>query len=197
MNIHDVIKRFDQPAIEVLVSNHPDCIHETYNNLWTPLHTCIERKNINAAQFLINCKANIYAKTAFGNTPVHFALNANLSLNYFLVLLKNAEREKCGQFLAESIGAGRYDVVDILLELGVKLSDVSEYFTFNNVKFESFMNKRKVSKRAILVTMGVLKRRLSVCKDMANEIGKKIWETRMDEKWTEERGAKKSKKKLR
>lgn len=163
---------------------------------WTPLMHAVTNGNAQITKLLIERKANVHLVSNSGKTPLMAACaqGSITCIDLLMIAGSNMNAENYGTLDAISFAVmnRKIECVQRLFDWGFKDRIRDWEGWIGNI-----FKQRRVVKDIILFVQTLLRKRLRVCKDMAGEIAKKIWETRNDEKWTEERGGKKSKKKLR
>lgn len=178
-----------------LLEENPSSVHETDVDQWTLLHFAIALQCTKFTEILLKHGADIYAKTKEGNTCLHIAIIHHVPLDLLLCLqhvdtrgldLLNSQDKTP---LHISLIYRSRIVTDILLNAGARVSLVQDHYK-NTKSFKHFLSKRYKTQSSALVVLGILRFRCKpvVCRDMRNEIGKRIWETRMDEKWSPQEG---------
>lgn len=160
---------------------------------WTPIMFAAYNGNAQITKLLIDKKADIHAKSNVGKTPLMIAAAGGSVLCVDTLIMSGSDigaKNHTGvTALVYAIANDKRETAGRLLDWGLRDDSV----ILRPYWFQTLVEQRRLVKDTILFVQALLRKRLRVCKDMAGEIGKKIWETRNDEKWTEERGGKKSK----
>lgn len=179
-----------------LLEENPNCVFEKelYDQI-TLLHFAISSKNVQMVQLLLKYGADIYAETRFTKmTCLHYAaLHQTVMLK---ICLQHVDARGVDMFnyadqtpLYLAMYYNKTQSIDMLLNAGACASLVSR-IGINSHIFKHLLSKRHRTQSSALVVLGILRFRCKpvVCRDMRNEIGKRIWETRMDEKWATKEG---------
>jgi hypothetical protein len=183
-------------GIELLVEAKAD-VNSRNINEWTPLLYASDKGYDDCIHLLIKHGANLEAKSRWGNNALSlaciggFITSARILIQYGIN--KEVKHNRGYTPFLIAVFNEHYNLAEMLLDAGVKeLGKTGE-----DQWVQTTLAKRRRTKDTILFVQTLLRKRLGVCKDMANEIGKKIWETRRDEKWVLEEGSVKRCKKMK
>jgi ankyrin repeat protein len=195
MNLKDYMNCNNFNEFKKLLEENPGSVYETDVDQWTLLHYAIVYNSERFVELLLKHGSDIYARTRLSNSVLHFVVRG-LPATMVLLCLKYVDSRGIDMLnfegntpLRTSMDYFNPVVVDILLNLGARLLLVSPHKK-NTGPVRYFLSKRHKTQSSALVVLGILRFRCNpvVCRDMRNEIGKRIWETRMDEKWETKEG---------
>ena len=194
--LHRCIDENDFNGFKKLLEENPSCaLEKEHDDEDTLLHIAILKKDVKIVELLLKYGADIYAKTSISKmTCLHYAAFTECTI--LQKCLQHVDAR--GVNIVENDSLTPLDLaimckkthsIDMLLNSGACVSLVLS-IAKNEKIFERLLSKRYKTQSSALVVLGILRFRRNpvVCKDMRNEIGKRIWETRMDEKWSPPKG---------
>jgi len=153
------------------------------------LHYAVANLDTRSMSLLIQHKANVNALSSDNQTPLFFVTKegAERKMIYCVALLIKSKADvnlgcsPLGKIISQVHNYKlAVSIVQLLLDAGAKTTPEIRAHSSVVISYRRLRN----SKHALLTCVGVLKKRLKVCKDMINVICGIVWETRYDQVWT-------------
>ena len=153
----------------------------------TLLHYAAQHNNIACLKLLLKYDADIHARNDDGHTPLFSSVSMGaVSTARLLIEAKsnvNAVDNRGKSVLDCAAAFGNYygeiSWIEMLLDAGAKTTPQ------NQVHPKIVVSHRRLrrTKQALITFMGIMKKRLGVCKDMRTLMGALVYSTRYQEVW--------------
>ncbi|MCP4220873.1 MAG: hypothetical protein GY765_39965 [bacterium] len=128
--LHIAAQKGQLQLMKWLIAKGADINQKEKSYQLTPLHMAAWAGNIDAARILLENKADFYAREKDNETPIFYAVSANLDMVKFLVKkganIKDGKSIKKQTPLVYAVGSGKTDIVAYLLEKGADASVKTE-----------------------------------------------------------------------
>ena len=187
----------DFNGFKKLLEENPSCVYEKkeHHDQETLLHLAILANNVKITELLFKYGADLYTETLVSKmTGLHYAAFTECTilqkcLQHVDARGVNIAKNHSLTPLDHAIMCKKTHSIDMLLNAGARVSLVLSIAHYDK-SFKHLLSKRHRTQSSAMVVLGILRfrRKPVVCRDMRNEIGKRIWETRMDEKWATKEG---------
>lgn len=149
------------------------------------LHVSAFEGRVDCVKFLIEQKANVHAKMTGSATPLYLAVQTNRIECIRELIRAKANLEVVYRedetVLAYAILFERRWTAEILLDAGAKVSNVSK------IDIPTWIHDKAAKRRnAVACTfafLGILRKRVGVCKDMSTLLAQFLWSTRFNKNW--------------
>lgn len=173
--------------LELLLDSKADPNIKTLKTNTTLLHYAARFNNNECVKLLLHYGADIHARTNFGQTPLCNSVDMYLlSTSRLLIEAKsnvNAVSTNGMSILDRAARCGDYQravsLVQMLLDAGAKTTIENQ----GHPKVVVSYGRLRRTKETLTTLMGIMKKRLGVCKDMRTLIGTLVYSTRYQEVW--------------
>jgi ankyrin repeat protein len=149
------------------------------------LHASANEGQVDCVKFLIEQKADVHAKMKGSSTPLYLSVQTNRIECIRELIRAKANLEvvyrEDENVLAYAILFERRWTAEILLDAGAKVSNVSK------IAIPTWIHDKVAKRRnAVACTfafLGILRKRVGVCKDMSTLLAQFLWSTRFNKNW--------------
>jgi ankyrin repeat protein len=127
-SIHEAIEASDLAAVQRLLRDHPNCLHERDSVNNTPLHVAVYQENPEIVDLLLATGADVNAKGTNGDTPLHVAVtndSAELVNQLVRAGAMLGSRNDLGRTPLTAAAHSSLEIVEILRKLGSEVDLVS------------------------------------------------------------------------
>jgi hypothetical protein len=185
--IIECVIRNQTNELRMLLDSKADPNIKTPRSKLTPLHYAALHSKNECIQLLLQYGADIHARNTFGETPLFNSVESYiLSTSQLLIETKSDVNAICTDgksILDYAAHCGDYQravsLVQMLLDAGAKPTPQN----INHPKIVVSYRRLRRTKQALITFIGIMKKRLGVCKDMRTLMGTLVYSTRYQEVW--------------
>lgn len=179
--------RNQEDNLRLLLDSKADPNIKTPKTRQTLLHYAAQHNNIACLKLLLQYDADIHATNDDGHTPLFSSVSMGaVSTARLLIEAKSNvnvvdNRGKSVLDCAASFGSyyGEISWIELLLDAGAKITPQNQ----EHPRIAIIYGRLRRTKETLTTLMGIMKKRLGVCKDMRTLIGTLVYSTRYQEVW--------------